>query len=134
MKEKRIRKQINNLTIRSARNKIQVITPDKRVLEEFDTLKQAEEYARSIKDFKKIKKEPKINTKNINELCKMINEKYGLKSGDIGSIEHYQDMCENSIVQIMNEHRGTRQLMYGTDKSLNQYLRNLLSGDILLKV
>ena len=46
-------KQINNLIIKFNRiyEKYQVITPDKRVLEEFNTLQAAEDCAKTIKDF-----------------------------------------------------------------------------------
>lgn len=48
-------KQINNLIIKYSRiyNKYQVITPDKTVLDEFDTIEKAENYARNIKDYRR---------------------------------------------------------------------------------
>lgn len=49
-----MQKQVNNLIIKYNKTyeKWQVIKPDKTtVLEEFNTLEQAEEWARTIKDF-----------------------------------------------------------------------------------
>lgn len=70
---------------------------------------------------------------NIDNLCKKVNAKYNLKNGSIGSIYHYADMCENSIVQIMNEYGGTRQLVYGTNKTLETFLNSILSDKTILK-
>lgn len=125
-------KQINNLTIKYSKiyKKWQVITPDKRVLKEFSYIEEAEEYAKNIKDFKK-KKLEKINS--IEKLCELVNAKFGYKINDIGSVEHYQDMCENSIVQIANQYRGTVQLCYGTNKTLALYLKGILEDRIKLK-
>lgn len=54
----RKRKQINNLNIKFSRtyNKYLVETPDKRILEEFDTMENAIEWAKKIKDFTKKEK------------------------------------------------------------------------------
>ena len=79
---------------------------------------------------KKIK--PEIVTKNVDKLCKMVNEKYNLMSNSIGSIEHHYDVNENSIVQIMNKSRGVRQLIYGEDKVLMKYLQSILDDKTVL--
>lgn len=128
-------KQINNMTIRysSLRNKWKVIKPDKIVLDEFNTLEEAENYAKSIKDFRKVKK-IKYNINDIEELCSRVNEKYNLKPNEIGSVEHHSSMCENSIVQIGNEARGIIQLASGTDKILASYLIGVLDDIIELKI
>lgn len=80
------------------------------------------------------RKKIKVNipTYNVDKLCEMVNEKYGLKPNQIGSIEHYQDMYSNSIVQICNQYRGTRVLATGNDPGLKQYLRNILDDRIIL--
>ena len=57
------------------------------------------------------KVKPEILTNNVDKLCEMVNEKYNLLSNSIGSIEHHSDMTENSIVQILNQYRGVRQLI-----------------------
>lgn len=46
-------KQINNLIIKYNKvyEKYQVAAPNKRILEEFDTLEKAESWAKSTKDF-----------------------------------------------------------------------------------
>ena len=79
---------------------------------------------------KKVK--PEIVTKNVDKLCNMVNEKYNLLPNTIGSIEYYHDASENSIVQICNKSRGVRQLIYGEDKVLIRYLRNILEDKIVL--
>ena len=79
---------------------------------------------------KKVK--PEIMTNDLNKLCEMVNEKYGLLPNSIGSIEHYQDMCENSIIQICNKNRGARQLIFGTDVVLKKYLQNILDDKTIL--
>lgn len=129
----RKRKQINNLNIKFSRtyNKYLVETPDKRILEEFDTMENAIEWAKKIKDFTK-KREKTIN--DIDSLCQLVNRKYGFKNNEVGSIEHYQDMCENSIVQIANKYRGTIQLAYGDKKTLINYLKGILEDRIKLKI
>ena len=45
--------QVNNLKIKYSKlyKKLQVVTPDKRIWEEFDTQEQAVEYAKITKDF-----------------------------------------------------------------------------------
>ena len=121
-------KRINNLIIKFSKkyNKFQVIAPNKKVLEEFEELLQAEKFAKNIKDFrKKASKIDKIN--DIDLLCEIYNEKHNLKRNEIGSIEHHKDMSENSIVKIANEHRGTIQLIYGDDKVLIKFLRCLIN-------
>lgn len=75
---------------------------------------------------------PEIMTNNVDELCAMVNEKYNLISNSIGSIEHHSDMTENSIVQILNQYRGVRQLISGDDKTLKKYLQNILEDKIIL--
>lgn len=79
---------------------------------------------------KKIK--PEIVTKNVDKLCEMVNEKYNLKPNSIGSIEYHNDATENSIVQICNQYRGTRQLICGDDKTLKKYLQNILDDRTIL--
>lgn len=75
---------------------------------------------------------PEIMTNNVDKLCDMVNEKYNLIPNSIGSIEHYSDMTENSIVQICNKSRGVRQLICGDDKTLINYLHNILEDKIVL--
>lgn len=130
-----ITKQINNMTIRysNLHKKWKIIKPDKTVLNEFDTLQEAEEYARSIKDFRKVKK-IKYNYNDIDELCTRVNEKYNLKLNEIGSIEHHSSMSENSIVQINNNARGIIQLASGSDKILASYLIGILNDTIVLNL
>ena len=79
---------------------------------------------------KKVK--PEIITKNVDALCNAVNEKYNLLPNAIGSIEYHHDATENSIVQIVNNYRGVRQLTYGEDKVLLEYLRNILDDKIIL--
>ena len=75
---------------------------------------------------------PEIMTNNVDKLCEMVNEKYNLIPNSIGSIEHHSDMSENSIVQILNQHRGVRQLISGDDHTLKKYLQNILEDKIIL--
>ena len=75
---------------------------------------------------------PIIITKNVDKLCDMVNEKYNLLPNTIGSVEYHHDASENSIVQICNKSRGVRQLIYGDDKTLIKYLRNILEDKIVL--
>lgn len=75
---------------------------------------------------------PEIMTNNVDKLCDMVNEKYNLIPNSIGSIEHHSDMTENSIVQICNKSRGVRQLICGDDKTLINYLHNILEDKIIL--
>ena len=75
---------------------------------------------------------PEIMTNSIDKLCEMVNEKYNLIPNSIGSIEHHSDMTENSIVQILNQYRGVRQLIAGDDKTLKKYLQNILEDKIIL--
>lgn len=69
-------KQLNNLIIKFNRTyeKYQVIAPDKRVLEEFDTMEKAIECAKGITDFKKIQKSKKIT--DVDSLCERELKKY----------------------------------------------------------
>lgn len=69
---------------------------------------------------------------NIDKLCDMVNEKYNLMTNSIGSIAHHYDMSENSIIQIMNQYRGVRQLIAGDDNTLKTYLQNILEDKIIL--
>lgn len=73
-----------------------------------------------------------VTTNNVEGLCESVNNKYNLKPNQIGSIEHHCDSTENSIVQIVNQFRGTRQLIYGDDKILKKYLRNILDDKLVL--
>lgn len=75
---------------------------------------------------------PIIATTNIDDLCDMVNAKYNLIPNSIGSIEYHSDMSESSIVQIMNKHRGVRQLVSGGEKELKQYLRSILEDKTIL--
>ena len=75
---------------------------------------------------------PEIMTNNVDKFCDMVNEKYNLIPNSIGSIEHHSDMTENSIVQILNQYRGVRQLISGDDKTLKKYLQNILEDKIIL--
>lgn len=75
---------------------------------------------------------PIVTTTSIDDLCDMVNQKYNLIPNSIGSIEHHSDMSENSIVQIMNKHRGVRQLVSGGEKELKQYLRSILEDKTIL--
>ena len=71
-------------------------------------------------------------TNSVDKLCDMVNEKYNLIPNSIGSIEYHSDMTENSIVQILNQYRGVRQLILGDDKTLKKYLQNILEDKIIL--
>ena len=75
---------------------------------------------------------PEVMTNSVDKLCDMVNEKYNLIPNSIGSIEHHSDMTENSIVQILNQYRGVRQLILGDDKTLKKYLQNILEDKIIL--
>ena len=75
---------------------------------------------------------PIIMTNSIDKLCDMVNEKYNLIPNSMGSIEYHSDMSESSIVQIMNEHRGVRQLISGEEKTLKKYLQNILDDKTIL--
>lgn len=75
---------------------------------------------------------PEIMTNNVDKSCDMVNEKYNLIPNSIGSIEHHSDMTENSIVQIINQYRGVRQLISGDDHTLKKYLQNILDDKIIL--
>ena len=65
--------------------------------------------------------------KDIDKLCEKVNQKYNLKQGKIGSIIYHYDASENSIVQVLNQYGGVRQLIYGTDAELIKYLQNILN-------
>ena len=75
---------------------------------------------------------PEKITNDISSLCDLVNKKYSLKPNDIGSIEYHNDATENSIVQICNEARGTKQLIYGDNKILKKYLQNILNDTVAL--
>ena len=64
----------------------------------------------------------------VDVLCRRINEKYGLRNRQVGSLERYTDSCTNSIVQIGNNHGGHITLISGTDKQLIAYLNSILDG------
>lgn len=68
----------------------------------------------------------------IDILCDRVNEKYGLKNRQIGSLERYTDSCTNSIVQIGNNHGGHITLISGTEKQLIAYLNSILDGKMNL--
>ena len=75
---------------------------------------------------------PEKITNDISSLCDLVNKKYSLKPNDIGSIEYHNDTTENSIVQICNEARGTKQLIYGDNTTLKKYLQNILNDTVAL--
>lgn len=132
----RIRKQINNFTIRSNKQgKIQVFSPSKEMVAEYDDLDDAVEFTKSNKEYRHKKKEKFVlNSNNIDYLCDKINEQYNLKSREIGSIEHYSSMTENMIVQIGNDKGGFIPLTSGTDKELLEFLRHLSNGNYMLQL
>lgn len=65
-------------------------------------------------------------------LCRRVNEKYGLRNRQVGSLERYTDSCTNSIVQIGNNHGGHITLISGTEKQLIAYLNSILDGKMNL--
>jgi len=71
---------------------------------------------------------------NTDTLCDLVNNKYDLRPNEIGSIEYHSDMCESSIVQIMNQYRGVRQLITGPEPVLKQYLQNILDNKTQLNL
>lgn len=75
---------------------------------------------------------PEKITNDVSSLCDLVNKKYSLKPNDIGSIEYHNDTTENSIVQICNEARGTKQLIYGDNTTLKKYLQNILNDTVAL--
>lgn len=75
---------------------------------------------------------PEKITNDVSSLCDLVNKKYNLKPNDIGSIEYHNDTTENSIVQICNEARGVRQLIYGDNTTLKKYLQNILNDTVAL--
>lgn len=70
----------------------------------------------------------------IDDLCDKVNEKYRLRNRQIGSIERYTDMSTNKIVQIANNYGGYVDLIYGTEKQLESFLRNILDNKVILNV
>lgn len=64
----------------------------------------------------------------VDKLCKRVNDKFGLRNRQIGSVERYTDMTTNSIVQIGNEYGGHTVLITGTDKQLISYLESVLNN------
>lgn len=75
----------------------------------------------------------------VDKLCKRVNDKFGLRSRQIGSVERYTDMTTNSIVQIGNEYGGHIVLITGTDKQLVSYLEAVLQNkfnfyDLLIRL
>lgn len=70
----------------------------------------------------------------LDKLCDMINEKYNKKNRQIGSIERYTDMTTNKIVQIGNNYGGYIDLICGTEKQLESFLKNILDGKVILNV
>lgn len=130
----RIRKQINNFTIRSNKHgKIQVFSPSKEIVAEYDNLEDAIEFTKNNKEYRHKKKE-KVVFNNIDYLCDRVNEQYNLKSRTIGSIDHYSSMTENMIVQIGNDKGGFIPLMSGTDKELIEFLKCILNGNYMLQL
>ena len=68
----------------------------------------------------------------IDILCNRVNEKYNLGRRQVGSVERYQDMCETSVVQVCNQFGGVRTLMSGDEKTLVEYLQNILDDKTIL--
>lgn len=68
----------------------------------------------------------------IDVLCDRVNEKYNLRSHQVGSVERYQDMYETSVVQVCNQFGGVRTLMSGDEKILMKYLQNILDDKTIL--
>lgn len=64
----------------------------------------------------------------VDKLCKRVNDKFGLRNRQIGSVERYTDAVTNSIVQIGNDYGGHTCLITGTDKQLISYLQSVLDG------
>lgn len=64
----------------------------------------------------------------VDKLCKRVNDKFGLRNRQIGSVERYTDAVTNSIVQIGNDCGGHTCLITGTDKQLISYLQSVLDG------
>lgn len=133
----RVRKQINNLSIRSTtKGKMQIFAPNKEMIAEFDSLDKAVDFAKNNKEYKHKKqgrpvKEKRITWKlnNIDNLCDRINQSRGLNDRAVGSIYHYSSMTENLIVQVANEAGGFISLASGTDKDLVNYLMNKIKGE-----
>ena len=69
----------------------------------------------------------------IDILCDRVNEKYNLRRHQVGSMERYQDMYETSVVQICNNFGGVRTLLSGDEKTLTEYLQNILEDKTILK-
>lgn len=63
----------------------------------------------------------------VDMLCERVNNKFGLKNRQIGSVERYTDAVTNSIVQIGNDYGGHTCLITGTDKQLISYLESVLN-------
>lgn len=63
----------------------------------------------------------------VDKLCKRVNDKFGLRNRQIGSVERYTDAVTNSIVQIGNDYGGHTCLITETDKQLISYLESVLN-------
>ena len=59
-------------------------------------------------------------------LCDSINASRGLKSGEIGSLERHTDSSFNAVVEIGNNFGGYCVLATGDDKTLINFLLNLI--------
>ena len=68
----------------------------------------------------------------IDILCDRVNEKYNLRRHQVGSVERYQDMCETSVIQVCNNFGGVRTLLSGDEKTLVEYLQNILDNKTIL--
>lgn len=64
----------------------------------------------------------------VDMLCERVNNKFGLRNRQIGSVERYTDSSTNSVVQIGNEYGGHTTLITGTDNQLIAYLESVLDG------
>ena len=68
----------------------------------------------------------------IDSLCDRVNEKYNLRRHQVGIVERYQYMCETSVIQVCNQFGGVRTLMSGDEKTLVEYLQNILDDKTIL--
>lgn len=86
------------------------------------------------------KKDGTVSTYNytkenpIDKMCDLVNQKYGLRNRQIGSIERYTDSCTNEIVQIGNKYGGHTTLISGTEKVLKNFLQKILDDKVFLNI
>lgn len=80
-------RQVNNLNIEYSKKRMwEIIAPDKKNLGQFETEEEAVAVAKTITEYKKIQdpKYKKITTKDLDELCDLVNQKYNLQPNQIG--------------------------------------------------